>query len=147
MVSGNITMLMAERDDAVRGVLDAVYAAWAANDADAFVASYAQDATALMPGSFLPGREAIRAMMAAAFAGPLKGSRAVHKIHSIRHVDTDTTVVITRGAIVLAGETEPRRENRALETWVLSRHGGAWRVAAFHNCPEDPAADVDGGGR
>lgn len=36
----------------------------------------------------------------------------------------------------LAGQAESDAANRALETWVLSEQGDAWRVEAFHNCPE-----------
>jgi uncharacterized protein (TIGR02246 family) len=124
---------------AVHAVLDGIYAAWAENDAEAFVASYAADATALLPGSDLRDREAIRAAMVAAFAGPLKGSRAVHDVQSVRFSGPGTALVISKGGIILAGESEPRRENRALDTWVLSEQDGAWRVRAFHNCPEYPA--------
>ncbi len=77
--------------------------------------------------------------MAAVFAGPLKGSRGVHEVQSIRFPSAGTAIVISKGAIVLAGETEPRNENRALETWVLSLQDGTWRVKAFHNCPENAA--------
>jgi uncharacterized protein (TIGR02246 family) len=56
---------------AVAAVLDEVYAAWAAGDADAFVAPYSEHATAVLPGSHLRDRSAIRATMAEAFAGPL----------------------------------------------------------------------------
>jgi uncharacterized protein (TIGR02246 family) len=139
MTSSNTTSVLAGQDSAVRAVLDGVYTAWAENDADAFVASYAADATALLPGSYLQNKEAIRATMAAVFAGPLKGSRAVHQVQSIRFPGAGMAIVISKGAIVLAGETEPRNENRALETWVLSEQDGTWRVKAFHNCPENAA--------
>jgi uncharacterized protein (TIGR02246 family) len=139
MTSSNTTSVQAGQDSAVRAVLDRVYAAWAKNDADAFVASYAADATALLPGSYLQDKEAIRATMAVAFAGPLKGSRGVNKIQSIRFPSAGTAIVISKGAVVLAGEAEPRAENRALETWVLSRQDGTWRVQAFHNCAENAA--------
>ena len=52
-------------DRSVREVLAEVYAAWAANDADAFVQPYTDTATAILPGSYLRGRQAIRATMAA----------------------------------------------------------------------------------
>ncbi len=139
MTSSNTTSVQAGQDSAVRAVLDTVYAGWAKNDADAFVASYAADATALLPGSYLQDKEAIRVTMAVAFAGPLKGSRGVHKIQSIRFPSAGTAIVISKGAVVLAGEAEPRAENRALETWVLSQQDGTWRVQAFHNCAENAA--------
>jgi uncharacterized protein (TIGR02246 family) len=134
MTSNTITSV--QDDSAVRAVLDGIYAAWAANDADAFVAGYADDATATLPGSHLPSREAIRATMAAVFAGQLRGSRAIHEVQGIRMLGPDAAVVISRGAIVMAGQTEPAVETRSLETWVLSRQDGTWRVEAFHNCPE-----------
>jgi uncharacterized protein (TIGR02246 family) len=76
MTSSNATLL--EADGAVRALLDEVYAAWADGDADAFVAPYAETATAIMPGRHLAGREAIRDAMASGFAGDLRGSTAVH---------------------------------------------------------------------
>ncbi|WP_369249172.1 SgcJ/EcaC family oxidoreductase [Streptomyces sp. R41] len=128
-----------DAERAVLAVLDGVYTAWAANDPDAFVADYAADATALLPGTHLRDKEEIRAAMAAAFAGPLKGSRAVHDVQSVRFPGPGTALVISKGAILLAGETEPRSENRALDSWVLSEQDGAWRVQGFHNCPEHTA--------
>jgi uncharacterized protein (TIGR02246 family) len=135
MTSDNAGSIQADR--AVRAVLDAVYAAWADNDADAFVAPYAEDATALLPGTYLQNKDAIRATMAAAFTGPLKGSMAIHDVQSIRFLGTGTAIVISTGAVLMAGQTEPAAETRSLETWVLSRHNGNWRVEAFHNCPEN----------
>jgi uncharacterized protein (TIGR02246 family) len=120
-------------------VLDAVYAAWADNDADAFVAPYAADATAVHSGTVMEDRDAIRATMATVFDGPLKGSRGIHDVQRIRFVGADTAVVLSRGAIQFAGQTEPAAESRTLDGWVLCKQDGAWRVAAFHNCPEAPA--------
>jgi uncharacterized protein (TIGR02246 family) len=121
---------------AVREALDAVYAAWAENDADAFVEPYADDATALLPGVYLPGRETIRAAMADVFQGPLRDSRAIHEVQSIRFPRPGTAVVINKGALVPAGATEPSPGTRSLETWVLARHDGRWRVVAFQNSAE-----------
>jgi uncharacterized protein (TIGR02246 family) len=129
--------VLAGQDGAVRAVLGQIYAAWAANDADAFVTSYADDATAVLPGSYLQGRAAIRATMADVFAGLLKGSRGVHEVQSVRFLDPGTAIVISKGAIVLAGEAEARTENKGVETWVLSRQDGAWRVRAFQNSPQE----------
>lgn len=47
-----------------------------------------------------------------------------------------------KGAVLLAGQAEPDAASRALETWVLSRQDGAWRVQAFHNCPEQGNRDA-----
>jgi uncharacterized protein (TIGR02246 family) len=83
----------------------------------------------------LAGKEAIRATMAAVFAGPLKGSTASCEVQSIRFPGPEVAIVTSKGATLLAGEAEPAAGNRSLETWVLSARAGAWRVEAFHNCP------------
>jgi uncharacterized protein (TIGR02246 family) len=129
-------MTTTTEDTAVLAVLDQVYAAWEANDADAFVVPYAEEATAQLPGARLLGKEAVRQAMRAQFSGPLKGSRAVHSVQRVRFVGADTAIVVSEGSIVFAGQTKPAPETRSLETWVLARTGGAWRVEAFHNCPE-----------
>ena len=129
-----------DRDEsAVAAVLDEIYAAWAAGDADAFVAPYAEHATAVLPGSYLQDKNAIRTTMADVFAGPLKDSTGVHQVQGIRFPGADTAIVISKGGIVFAGQTAVAAESRSVDTWVLSRQDGAWRVEAFHNCPQDAA--------
>lgn len=135
MTSDNVTPVRGDEESAVRAVLDGVYAAWADNDADAFVAGYAEDATAILPGTRLPDKDTIRANMREAFPGPLKGYRAVAEVQSIRFVGAEAAVVVGKSAVVLAGQTEPAIESRALETPILSRQDGIWQARAFHNCP------------
>lgn len=119
----------------VRDVLQRVYAAWAANDADAFAALYVDDATVVMPGVFRRGRSAVRDHMAAAFAGPLKGSRGIDEPQDIRIVGTDTAIVVSRAGIVMAGEQELPAERERLATWVLSKRDDRWLIAAYANAP------------
>ena len=126
-------------DRAVAEVLHEVYAAWASGDADAFVTPYTEHATAVLPGSYLQGKDTIRSTMAAGFAGPLHGSRGVHQVQSIRFPGADTAIVISKGGIVYAGQTGTAAETRSVETWVLSRQDGTWRIEAFHNSPENTA--------
>jgi uncharacterized protein (TIGR02246 family) len=132
------TPISTSDEDAVLAVLDAVYTAWADNDAGAFVAPYAPDATAVHTGTLMPDRDAIRATIVASFAGPLRDSEGIQEVQSVRFVGPDTALVISRGAVRSAGQDKPAPASRTLDGWVLSRHDGAWRVEAFHNCPEDP---------
>ena len=62
---------------AVLGVLKGVYEAWEANDAEAFVADYLDDASVVQPGVYKKDRQEIQTTMAGGFAGPLKGSRVI----------------------------------------------------------------------
>src|ERR1700678_3831489 len=69
---------------AIRDVLADLYKAWAAGDAQAFVADYTEDATVVQPGVYKKDREEIRTTMAGAFAGPLSGARATDHPSSIQ---------------------------------------------------------------
>jgi uncharacterized protein (TIGR02246 family) len=127
-----MTNTPARDEAAVRAVIDGVYAAWAANDPDAFVAAYTADTTAALPETYLVGKDAVRSTMAAMFAGPFRGCRASHEVRDVRMLG-DTAIVVTKGTVVLAGRTDP--EPWVLETWVLSRGPDSWLVRAYHNCP------------
>ncbi|WP_116951689.1 SgcJ/EcaC family oxidoreductase [Jiangella endophytica] len=119
---------------AVRAVLQEIYAAWSAGDADAFAALYTEDATVTMRGVVQRGRAAVRDHMAAGFAGPLRGSQGVDTPQDVR-IDGDTAIVVSRAGILFAGETELPADRAVLATWVLLRRDGRWRIAAYANTP------------
>jgi uncharacterized protein (TIGR02246 family) len=128
---------MNQRDDtAVRAVLDQVYAAFAANDADAYVTAYAETVSAVMPGAYLPDRTALHTAMRQLFAGPLAGARGTYDIQSIRYLGSEVAVAISRGVVLLADQQDPAEAEPWMDTWVLSRDGDSWQVASFHSCPE-----------
>lgn len=120
----------------VAEVVDAVSKAWADGDAVAFTEHYTEDATAILPGFHLRDRAEIQARMAEAFAGPLAGSRRVHRIRSERRYGDELRVIVTRSATVFPGEDEPPVDRWSLATWLLRLDGDQWLVAAYHDCPE-----------
>jgi uncharacterized protein (TIGR02246 family) len=138
-MTSDTTTVLAGADRAVRAVFDEVSAAWADGDADAFTGWYTEGATAVLPGFYLPGKDAIRAAMADANAGPLKGSRRIHEVQTVRFLGDGTAIVISKSATTLAGETEPAAGWREWATWVLTRHEGRWLIEAYHGCPENAA--------
>jgi uncharacterized protein (TIGR02246 family) len=109
--------------------------AWAGQDAARFAACYADDATVIGPGIYLRGREDISASMAAAFGGPLKGSKRPHSAQSVRFLSGDTAVVVTRSATIFSGEAQAPPERQHLVTWILTRSDGSWLVEANHMGP------------
>ncbi|BAW06230.1 SgcJ/EcaC family oxidoreductase [Nocardia seriolae] len=120
---------------AVLDVLNSVYTAWAANDADAFVADYDPDVTSVLPGVYSNGRDAVRARMAAAFQGPLRGSRVLNQPELVRFPVPDAAVVISRDAILMAGESEPPADRWVRANWTVIRRDGRWLLTAFHAAP------------
>ncbi len=135
MTTTNPTSVLTKDDRAVRAVLQAVYAAWADNDADAFAALYVEDATVVQPGVYKTSRDDVRTSMAAAFAGPMKGSRAIDEPKNVRFLGDDAAVVISEAGILMAGETNLPAERLVRATWVLVKRDGTWLIAAYHNCP------------
>jgi uncharacterized protein (TIGR02246 family) len=123
------------QESAVRAVFAETSRAWADGDAEAFAARYTPDATVVLPGIYLPGQDAIRTAMAAAFAGPLKDSQRVHRVENIRFADPATAIVITDSVTVHLGEPEPPAQQRERATWVLTRHDGKWLIDAYASSP------------
>jgi len=122
---------MSPDESAVRAVVAAVYEAWTANDADAFVRDYAEDVLATLPGSYLVGRAAVHETMSAMFAGPLRGCRATHEVRDVRVIG-DAAIVTVCGMVTLASRPAP--EPWTSETYFLVRDPD-WQVRAYHNCP------------
>jgi uncharacterized protein (TIGR02246 family) len=119
--------------DGVYAVIRAAYDAWADNDADAFAALYTDDATVVQPGIYKKSKEDIRTSMAAAFVGPLKGSRVWDEPQSIRLIGSDAAVVISESGVLMAGETELPSARLVRCTWLLTRQEEQWYVAAYQN--------------
>jgi uncharacterized protein (TIGR02246 family) len=120
---------------AVLDVLKRGYEAWGANDVEAFVACYLDDASVVQPGVYKKDREESRTSMAAGFAGPLKGSRVSDQPQDIRFLTDETAIVVSEGAIIFPGQDDAPREAMVRATWVLAKRNGSWYVAAYHNSP------------
>src|ERR1700738_3396751 len=98
---------VADEERAVLDVIQAIYTAWAENDADAFAALYSEDATVVQPGGiYKQGKADVRTSMALAFAGPLKDSTVMNEPKSVRVLGQDAAIVISDAGILMAGETE-----------------------------------------
>ncbi|CAG7646724.1 SgcJ/EcaC family oxidoreductase [Actinacidiphila bryophytorum] len=122
-------------ETAILRVLGGVYDAWDAHDADAFVADYTEDASAILPGSYRASREEIRQSMQAGFSTYLKGSTTTNKVRDIRFLNHDAAVVVSETNVVFPGETEGATDRASIATWVLTRRDGRWLLAAYQNSP------------
>lgn len=120
---------------AVLDVLARVYQAWEAGDAEAFVADYTEDASVIQPGVYEKDREEIRANIAAAFAGPLNGSRVAAHPVNVRFLTGDTAIVVSEDGIIFPGQDSVASERLVRATWLLVRRDGGWRIASYHNSP------------
>jgi uncharacterized protein (TIGR02246 family) len=125
----------AQDEVAIKAVLQDSYKAWEAGDADAMVADYTEDASAILTGSLRDSREVIRQSMALAFEGPLKDTSTYNKYLSIRFIGGDAAIVVSESGILFPGQTEVPDSHKVNATWVFEKRDGRWLIAAYHNSP------------
>jgi len=132
----NQTATVIDDAAAVSAVPQRIVAAWADNDADAFAETFAEDGSLILPGDvYLTGREQIRSFMAAAFAGQYEGTKVTGTPLAIRPLAADVTLLITRGGVLAPGEVEVSADQAIRASWLLTRQGSDWLIAAYQNTP------------
>lgn len=132
------------REKEVLSVPLRLVAAWAKNDAEGVADVFTDDGTLILPGDvYKRGREEIRAFMAAAYAGPFKGSGVTGKPVDVRFVGDDVALLRTHGGILAAGETEIDPELAVRSTWVVVKQDdGEWYLAGYQNSPRGSGATL-----
>jgi uncharacterized protein (TIGR02246 family) len=123
-------------EEAVRDVLRGTMAAWADNDADAFVSDYADDVTVVLSsGPYHRGKDAVREYMARGFAGPFRGTKGIDQPEDIRVLGDDAAIVVSRSGYQLPDETEVPADRFLRATWVLAKENGRWLIKSYHSSP------------
>lgn len=118
-------------------------AAWAKNDADGVASVFTDDGILILPGDvYKKGREEIRAFMAAAYAGPFKGSGVTGNPVDVRFAADDIALLRTHGGILPEGETEIDPELAVRSTWVVVKQDNEWKLAAYQNSPRGAGATL-----
>jgi uncharacterized protein (TIGR02246 family) len=118
-------------------------AAWAKNDADGVANVFTDDGILILPGDvYKRGREEIRSFMAAAYAGPFKGTGVTGRPVDVRFVSDDVALLRTHGGILAPGETEIDPELAVRSTWVAVRKNGTWQLAGYQNSPRGEGATL-----
>ena len=128
-----------------RAVLElgqALQDAWNRGDAAGYASLYADDADFVAwNGSHGRGRQAIEDGHRRLFDGPLAGSRMVlvddgtdsAPPESLRFVRPDVAIMVISGVVTPASHSATRPDHESVQTFVLTKNGNRWQVAAFHN--------------
>jgi uncharacterized protein (TIGR02246 family) len=136
MPSTNGSATLTEDEAAVRAVPQRIVAAWAENDAEAFAKVFTADGSMILPGGvFVTGRDNVRDFMAAGYAGPYKGTRVYGEPVAIKILGPATVLLITKGGVLVPGETEVAPERAVRASWLLAKHDGEWLLTAYQNTP------------
>jgi uncharacterized protein (TIGR02246 family) len=118
-------------------------AAWSKNDAAGVADVFTEDAVMLLPGDvYKKGRDEIRAFMAAAYAGPFKGTGVTGQPVDVRFVSDDVALLRTHGGILAPGETDIAPELAVRSTWVCVKKDDQWQLAGYQNSPRGNGATL-----
>lgn len=118
----------------VRNAIYGVIAAWADNDADAFVEWHSEHSTLVtVEGFYCKGKEEIRNTMRMLYGSVFKGSKVFIEIEDINFLNEDVAIVVYWNGILQGGLKELPPEETRRATSVLSRHDGKWLVDSFQN--------------
>ncbi|ADJ48566.1 hypothetical protein AMES_6740 [Amycolatopsis mediterranei S699] len=112
-----------------------VRGAWDRNDPELLAEVFTDNGSMLVGDEQLKSPAEVREYMKKAFEGAYAGSRLVETPVVIRKLSETVAFAVTKGGIVLAGETEvaPEREVRA--TWVIVKDGGDWKLLSHQTSP------------
>jgi uncharacterized protein (TIGR02246 family) len=116
--------------------------AWNRGDAAGYASLFTGDADFVAwNGSYGRGRQAIERAHRQLFDGPLAGSRMVlvdddaqsAPPDSLRFLRPDVAIMVISGVVTLDGQSASGPDHESVQTFVLSKNGAGWRVAAFQN--------------
>jgi uncharacterized protein (TIGR02246 family) len=120
--------------DPITDIVTAVTAAWAAKDASAYAAPYAEDLRAVGPtGTVLDGRDAFRAQHVFLFNGPFAGSTQTIQVRDVRFLTGTIAIVaqdvtLTGYAFLPPGLPSSGGVVRTRVTWVVEKREGRWEI-------------------
>ena len=123
---------------AIRRVVQSLTDAWNAGDGEAFAAPFAADADyVVINGMQLKGRDVIGQKHAEIFSAIYRESRIAGVVRSVRLLRRDVAVMHVEWNLEFRANGQPGRVH-AINTLVLTKDGGTWSIAAFHNTPIQP---------
>ena len=118
---------------AIEEMVKSIQEAWNAGDGKGFAAPFAEDADyVIVNGMYMKGRETIGGTHQQIFDTFYKGSNIVVSLENVRFIRPDVGIAHVRGHLKFY-EGENTRETDSRSTWVVTRNGEGWSIAAFQN--------------
>jgi uncharacterized protein (TIGR02246 family) len=118
----------------VRDIPRQIVQGWGDGDGRAIAAVYADDGVLVAGhGVVLRGPNDIASYHNDQFVAALKGSKLTVQITSVRFLKPDVALLQTEGGILHSGQTELAAGNRGIQSFVVVKRGGEWRIKLFQN--------------
>jgi uncharacterized protein (TIGR02246 family) len=118
----------------IRDLTQQLAEAWNRNDGAAYAAAFTEDCDYVaFDGTHLRGREQNARHHDRLFDGVLRGTRLVYEDVSVRFLTPDVAVMHGYGSVLMPWQSTVPRSRRSIQTYVVVKQDGAWRIAAFHN--------------
>ncbi|MBF6191551.1 SgcJ/EcaC family oxidoreductase [Nocardia implantans] len=125
---------------AVCATIATMTAAWDRNDADAFGASFTENATyTTFLGTHYAGRRDLTEAHRALFSGFLKGTELADSFLGVRFFGADVAIVTSRGDRYEGDR--PAKLAKTQTYTVVRETDGRWRIASFHNTKRQPVME------
>lgn len=109
--------------------------AWERNDADLFAGVFTDNGSMLVGDQQLDSREAVLEYMKEAFEGTYAGARLEETPVVIRKLSDTVAFAVTKGGLVLKGETDVAPERQVRATWVIVKEDGDWKLLSHQTSP------------
>ncbi|PYI53745.1 SgcJ/EcaC family oxidoreductase [Paenibacillus flagellatus] len=127
-----------EERKAIQALMAALVDAWNKGDGAAYGECFTDDADYVtFSGQRMKGSKMIGDVHQRLFDGPLKGSVMVSSAVSDpqpRFVSPDVAIVHATGEVKLAEPAHDPNDRGSINTNVLVKRNGVWKLTAFHNC-------------
>jgi uncharacterized protein (TIGR02246 family) len=121
---------------AIRALTKSLAEGWNKGSGAAFAAQFAEDADyVVVNGNYLKGRQQIASGHQQIFDTFYKGTRLWIEIKSVRFLKPDVALMHSVSRVLKPGESETAVRPAALQSFVITKHGGVWLIDSFHNTP------------
>jgi uncharacterized protein (TIGR02246 family) len=120
---------------AALALVQRISSSWAQGDADTMCTVYSEDASIVLPGFYLKGRDQIRAALAAQFEGRWKNTKVLGAPLELRYLSEDSLLLISEGGAFAPGAAEVPVESAIRGIWFFLKRDGEWLIHAYGNTP------------
>ncbi|CAG7649866.1 SgcJ/EcaC family oxidoreductase [Paenibacillus allorhizosphaerae] len=123
---------------AISELFTALSEAWNNGDGAAYGECFTEDADYVtFNGQHLKGRGQIADVHQWLFNGPLKGSKLESSVPAQlrpRFITSEVAVIHGIGEAQLADPSQDAADRGSINTNVVIKQNGSWKITAFHNC-------------